>query len=103
MEKTKKFKKEVALLLKLGKVVARFDERMEFGPRALGNRSILYFCNDVTVNDWLNKKLNRTEFMPFAPICLYEDADLYFNLREGEKHACQFMTMVAIATKKNEK
>ena len=99
-KKPKNLEKEVALLLKLGKVVARFDERMEFGPRALGNRSILYFCNDVTVNDWLNKKLNRTEFMPFAPICLYEDADLYFNLREGEKHACQFMTMVAIATKK---
>ena len=42
--------------------------RMEFGPRALCNRSIVYHANDPSMNHWLNERLNRTEFMPFAPI-----------------------------------
>ena len=66
---------KIAQLLSDGKIVARFSGRMEYGPRALGNRSILYHTNDVTVNDWLNKKLKRTEFMPFAPVTLHEHAE----------------------------
>jgi carbamoyltransferase len=46
----------VAHLLSTRKVVARFDGRMEYGPRALGNRSIFYQATDVSVNDWLNKQ-----------------------------------------------
>ena len=41
---------------------------MEFGPRALGSRSILFHTKDKSVNDWLNVRLKRTEFMPFAPV-----------------------------------
>jgi len=37
-------------------------------PRALGNRSILYHAREPEVNQWLNKRLGRTEFMPFAPV-----------------------------------
>jgi len=59
--------KEIAKKLADKKIVARFNGRMEFGPRALGNRSILYEASDPSVNDWLNKRLDRTEFMPFAP------------------------------------
>ena len=70
----------IAKLLVSGKVIARQAGRMEFGPRALGNRSILYNCSDPSVNQWLNHKLNRSEFMPFAPMCLYEDAHDYFEL-----------------------
>ena len=47
---------------------------MEFGPRALGNRSILVRAIDSEVNNWLNKRLKRTEFMPFAPITLQKFA-----------------------------
>ena len=50
------------------KVIGFFQGRMEFGPRALGSRSILYHAKDKKVNDWLNKRLKRTEFMPFAPV-----------------------------------
>jgi carbamoyltransferase len=57
-----------------GKIVARFTGRMEYGPRALCNRSILYRCDDPAVNTWLNTRLKRTEFMPFAPVMLREDA-----------------------------
>lgn len=80
------------------KIIARFDGAMEFGPRALGNRSILYHCGDPTVNQWLNQKLERTEFMPFAPMAPYEDAELYFQIRQGEKRACEFMTLVVKCT-----
>jgi carbamoyltransferase len=83
-----------------GKIVARFAGRMEFGPRALGNRSILYHCDDPSVNDWLNKQLGRTEFMPFAPICIFEDAAEYFEIRPGELRPCEFMTIVVHCTER---
>jgi carbamoyltransferase len=66
---------EIAKLLAKGHVVARFNGRMEYGPRALGNRTIMYQATDATVNDWLNKNLKRTEFMPFAPAPVKEDTD----------------------------
>lgn len=60
-------------------VVAIARGRAEFGPRALGNRSVLYQATDSTVNDWLNRKLNRTEFMPFAPMLRIENASRSFD------------------------
>jgi carbamoyltransferase len=54
--------------LQANKVIAMVKGRMEFGPRALCNRSIIYHANDLSMNHWLNERLNRTEFMPFAPI-----------------------------------
>jgi carbamoyltransferase len=83
----------IAALLAQGFVVARFNGRMEYGPRALGNRSILYQATDPTVNDWLNRRLQRTEFMPFAPVTLEEFADqCYVNL-DGARDAARFMTI----------
>jgi carbamoyltransferase len=84
---------EIAHLLAEGHVVARFNGRMEYGPRALGNRSILCQSTDVKVNDWLNKKLKRTEFMPFAPSVLAEHATKCFENVKGAEHAAKFMTM----------
>jgi carbamoyltransferase len=84
---------EVAALIHADKVVARCDGRMEYGPRALGNRSILYNARDPEVNQWLNKRLRRTEFMPFAPVTLWEERErCYVNLA-GAEHAAQFMTI----------
>ena len=54
--------------LKENKVIGLVRGRMEFGPRALCNRSIIYKTSDRSANDWLNKRMNRTEFMPFAPV-----------------------------------
>jgi len=83
----------VAELLARGFVVARFAGRMEYGPRALGNRSILYRPDEPSVNDWLNRRLGRTEFMPFAPAVLWEDAATYFENLEGAEDAARFMTI----------
>ena len=83
-----------------GKVVARFDGRMEYGPRALGNRSILYHAREPEVNQWLNQRLGRTEFMPFAPATLCEHRhDCYLNVDGGE-HAAQFMTITFDCTER---
>jgi carbamoyltransferase len=83
----------IARLLADGYVVARAEGRMEYGPRALGNRSILYQPSDRSVNDWLNKNLKRTEFMPFAPAVLFEQADSLFLDLAGAEHAAEFMTI----------
>jgi carbamoyltransferase len=84
---------KVAMLLAAGKVVARFDGRMEYGPRALGHRSILYHANEPAVNQWLNQRLGRTEFMPFAPATLYEHRHANYKLIDGAEYAAQFMTI----------
>lgn len=84
---------EIADLLAQGYVVARYNGRMEYGPRALGNRSILYKPNDPSVNDWLNECLRRTEFMPFAPATLTEEADKCFERLEGGEDTARFMTI----------
>jgi len=66
---------------------------MEYGPRALGNRSILYPATDPTVNDWLNKNLNRTEFMPFAPATLYEYREKCYLNVAGAENTAKYMTI----------
>jgi len=88
----------IAKLLTEKKVVARFDGRMEFGPRALCNRSILYSADEPEANDWLNKRLGRTEFMPFAPVVMQEHASDLFKDMDGTEHACQFMTIILDCT-----
>jgi carbamoyltransferase len=83
----------IAQLVSDGKVVARFDGAMEFGPRALGNRSILYRTTEPEVNNWLNKRLRRTEFMPFAPATLAEEAHRCYLGLDGCEHTAEFMTI----------
>lgn len=85
--------RELAELLHQGFIIARFQGRMEFGPRALGNRSILYHAKDPSANDWLNRQLNRSEFMPFAPVTLLEHADACYKNLAGAEHAAEFMTI----------
>lgn len=91
---------EIAQLLADKKVVARFNGRMEYGPRTLGNRSILFHASDRTVNDWLNKRLGRTEFMPFAPSVLMEDRNDYFHDVNGAKYTAEFMTITFNCTER---
>ncbi len=83
----------IAELISKNKIVARFNGRMEHGPRALGNRSILYQAIDPAINDWLNKRLNRNDFMPFAPVTLSEHAKKCYKNLEGAEHAAKFMTI----------
>jgi carbamoyltransferase len=70
-----------AQLLGQGQIVAWFQGRMEFGPRALGNRSILADPRPCTVQSELNLKVKQREsFRPFAPIVRLERLPDYFEL-----------------------
>lgn len=74
----------LAARLARGALVARFDGRMEFGPRALGNRSILADASDRRAADRLNRRVKQRDFwMPFAPAVLRERADDYFANPKG--------------------
>lgn len=76
-----------------GAAVGWFQGRMEWGPRALGNRSILGDPRDPDTQKKLNLKIKYREgFRPFAPSVLREDADQYFGL-DGE--ASPYMLLVA--------
>jgi carbamoyltransferase len=76
-----------------GRVVGWFQGRMEFGPRALGNRSMLARPTDAEINKTLNVRLARTEFMPFAPSVLEEHAAEIFDNAGKSSDCLPFMTI----------
>ena len=84
-----------------GKIIGWFQGAAEFGPRALGNRSILCKPFPVSMKDYINKKVKfREEFRPFAPAVLSEFSEEYFQLDQESPYmliACE-----AIQKKKNE-
>ncbi|MDQ3069291.1 MAG: carbamoyltransferase [Acidobacteriota bacterium] len=88
----------LAVRLAGGEVAAVCRGRLELGPRALGHRTILYQTGDASVNDWLNKRLDRTEFMPFAPVTLAEHADACYEGLDKYRHAAEFMTVTSTCT-----
>lgn len=74
------------------KVVGLVRGRMEFGPRALCHRSIIYKTSDESINDWLNKRMGRNEFMPFAPVIRNETAKRAFKKYTAKDLTLSFMT-----------
>ncbi len=88
----------VADLVISGKIVARVTGRMEFGPRALGNRSTLALPSLPDIEDHLNERFHRDEFMPFAPSLLEEYVDDYLvNGRKSPFMAETFSVRPAVA------
>lgn len=85
---------EAAKLIADKKIVGWFQGRMEYGPRALGNRSVVAHPTDASINKWLNERMRRTEYMPFAPSCLYEAANEVFEIKKQTmKYPAEFMTI----------
>lgn len=70
----------LAELVVANNIVGVLYGRMEFGPRSLCHRSILASPQDASINLTLNKRLNRTEFMPFAPVVRDIDFDKVFEI-----------------------
>jgi len=93
----------VAQCLYKNRFVARYDGRMEWGPRALGNRSILCDSRLHDITDKLNLMLKRSDFMPFAPALLDEDASQFLIGYEKARHAGEFMTCCFSSTQKMKK
>jgi carbamoyltransferase len=79
--------------LNAGQLGAIYVGRMEFGPRALGARSILANPSRRETHDLLNKRLSRSEFMPFAPVITAEKAATVFDIGPVNAYACRFMTI----------
>jgi carbamoyltransferase len=78
---------EVAKLLEQGKIIGWFQGRMEYGPRALGNRSILGDPRHPEMQKRLNLKIKfREGFRPFAPSVLAEDSANYFDLGDASPY-----------------
>jgi carbamoyltransferase len=75
---------ETVELLRSGKIVGWFQGAMEFGERALGNRSIVADPRDAAMKDRINQSVKyREAFRPFAPSVLAERAQEYFDMPEG--------------------
>ena len=72
--------RDTAKLLADGKIIGWFQEGCEFGPRALGRRSILADPRKEGIRDFINSKVKfREDFRPFAPSVLREDVSIYFE------------------------
>jgi carbamoyltransferase len=84
---------ETAELLAAEKVVGWFRGRMEFGPRALGARSILADARSPQMQSRLNQKIKfRESFRPFAPAVLAEHAAAWFDLPRGQDSPYMLLT-----------
>ena len=87
--------RDVAGRLSQGHIVGWFQERMEYGPRALGNRSILADPRDPGMRDKINALVKKREgFRPFAPVVTKEAATKYFDIQEGEEDTYAHMLLV---------
>jgi carbamoyltransferase len=83
---------EMADILDAGKVIGRMQGRMEFGPRALGSRSIIGDARNINMQSQMNLKIKyRESFRPFAPMVLAERVNDYFD-HEGKS---PYMLIVA--------
>lgn len=88
------FVNDVANSIYQGKIVALFQGRMEYGPRALGNRSILASPLVASIRDDINMKFKRREyFQPFCPTFLEKDRNFYFSKSYGNKHMTSAFTI----------
>lgn len=82
----------IAQLIAEGRIVGHFSGRAEFGPRALGNRSILGDPRNPAMQEKMNVKIKfRESFRPFAPSCLEDNISDYFE----QTHPSPYMLLVA--------
>lgn len=82
---------DVAKLISNGKSVAVYNGIAEAGPRALGNRSILFDCRDKDAKEKVNKIKKREWYRPFAAMVLEDESDKYFEM--GRIKKSEFMTI----------
>jgi len=85
----------IADQLAAGRIIGWMDGASEFGPRALGHRSILAAPHSAEMRDRLNRDIKyREQFRPFAPVAPVETADRYFELPPGGARLARFMSGV---------
>ena len=97
---------QVVQRLQSGKVVGWFQGRFEWGPRALGNRSIIADPTNPAMKDIVNTKIKfREPYRPFAPSVIAEEAETYFDLPNAVNHypARYMLYVVPVKEEKKEK
>ena len=93
---------QVTRQLMRGKVLGWFQGRSEWGPRALGNRSILADPRNPAMKDIVNTKIKfREAFRPFAPSVLAESAESYFELAQAAHHYPARYMLYVVPTKES--
>ena len=86
-----------------GKVIGWFQGRMEYGPRALGCRSIIGDARNTTMQTTMNVKVKfRESFRPFAPCVLRENVDEYFEMRPNEDSPYMLLVAPVKSERRNE-
>jgi carbamoyltransferase len=91
---------DIAELIATENVVGHFSDRAEFGPRALGSRSIMGDARSIKMQETMNLKIKfRESFRPFAPAVLREDVEEYFEMRPDENSP--YMLLVAPVKEKH--
>ena len=92
-ERRDQIAEDIAKLISEGNVVGYFQGRMEVGPRALGNRSLLADPRNPEIRQMMNEKVKHREFFrPFAPSVLAEEAHNWFQIAK-ESSAGEYMLM----------
>ena len=92
-EKEEDVCKIIARYIADGKSIGHFAGRMEYGPRALGNRSILADSRNREMQKNLNLAIKKREsFRPFAPSCLEEDVEKFFDIKKGKNSPYMLLT-----------
>ncbi|MFH1224660.1 MAG: carbamoyltransferase C-terminal domain-containing protein [Candidatus Diapherotrites archaeon] len=102
--KIENIERETAKILSNGQIVGWFQGRMEIGPRALGNRSLLADPRRADMKDIINMKIkHREEFRPFAPSVLEEEAENWFGIPKNAeaKEPGQMMLITYPALRNN--
>ena len=84
--------KKVGKYLDEGKIIGLFQGRTEYGPRALGNRSIICKPTERDTHEKLNQRLKRTEIMPFAPSIMEDHFEEIYE-EDKSKYSAEFMTL----------
>jgi len=99
----KELVEKVSDMLYRKKVIGWVRGRFEWGPRALGARSILADPRDKKMKDLVNAKIKfREAFRPFAPVCLYEDGDKYFEVGKDGQNQQLLQYMIAVVPVRHE-
>jgi len=102
------FSPETELVSEAARTLARMEfvalarGRMEWGPRALCNRSILFDASSRRMTEELNSRLKRSDFMPFAPVVRDENAEMLFHL-DGPVEQYKFLTVTAACTEETKR
>jgi carbamoyltransferase len=104
VEDTDELLDQVVAQLIQGKVVGWFQGRFEWGPRALGNRSMLADPRNPEMKDIVNTKIKfREPYRPFAPSVLAEHAESYFELNQATRHHPARYMLYVVPTKQNQR